>query len=129
MLLCIVSKYRGFGAFSMNKTGSWRKLFRTYASVASQGAGSQHLLKPLFGMKLETVYNDGHCGIIDLDEVCIRTRWESVGLKYVVKDLYPSIFLDAESSKRKVSAIILIKKKIEFSSCIRKFIGIGCKVI
>ena len=101
MLLCIVSKYRGFGAFSMNKTGSWRKLFRTYASVASQGAGSQHLLKPLFGMKLETVYNDGHCGIIDLDEVCIRTRWESVGLKYVVKDLYPSIFLDAENSQRK----------------------------
>jgi hypothetical protein len=37
-----VSKYRGFGVYSMNKTRSWRKMFITGAYFSA----AQHLLSP-----------------------------------------------------------------------------------
>jgi hypothetical protein len=55
--------YRGFGIYSMTKTGGRRKIFLTRAKAASNLAADQHLLSPclspFFGVKFH--FNYGLC--------------------------------------------------------------------
>jgi len=52
ILMCKVSKYRGFRVYSVNKTGGRKKMFITSTSAAGNKerclAPSQHLSKLLF---------------------------------------------------------------------------------
>ena len=49
MYYCVQSLNKGgYRVYSMNKTGGRKKLFITSASAEVDGAGVQHLLKPLF---------------------------------------------------------------------------------
>ncbi len=105
---------------SMNKTGGRRKTFVTRANAASClsscWAPSQSLLKPLLW-----------------GEIALWLWVLAMGKTTISFPRYRfSYSCDTSiSGHRRVSGvpITLIKNKIKFSSYIRKFRGIGCKVI